>query len=455
MSVKHFYVSQLLRSLAEAMISPFLSVFFLFLGATKPLIGLASTLPNIFNLFSQVFWSILSEKSYRKKIFVVFGGIAWAVLWIPIAFVKDVMLLILLLVIQAILSAASAPTWTSLLLRLIPKYKASEVEGNFTLVRNFANLVGTLIAGLILNTLGFLPFFFFIIALFGLLSRLPFIWVREVNFLRRNEDLKTLIKSMWNFSSLKKETKMLRLMIMVTFLNFSVTFSSPFLSVYLVTNKGGSIINVAIISVISAITFIIFSRPWGRTLDKIGPKIVFYVCIIPISFLPSIYVISPKIEWIYVYEVVASLGWTGFNIATFTYLAHAVPREKLDSSIGFYNLIVGLGSSFGPVVGGIVSEKIGLGAVLLISTFLRILSLIFINKLEEEEMKFKYRGDFDTRGFMYRIENLVSTYSILIRETLGEGLKVLEFTNSLTSSFRKVPKQQAQKSSKRNLKVGR
>ncbi|MEM5855453.1 MAG: MFS transporter, partial [Candidatus Aenigmatarchaeota archaeon] len=238
-------------------------------------------------------------------------------------------------------------------------------------------------------------------------------------------------------------------------LNFSVTFSSPFLSVYLVTNKGGSIINVAIISVISAITFIIFSRPWGRTLDKIGPKIVFYVCIIPISFLPSIYVISPKIEWIYVYEVVASLGWTGFNIATFTYLTHAVPREKLDSSIGFYNLIVGLGSSVGPVVGGIVSEKIGLGAVLLISTFLRILSLIFINKLEEEEMKFKYRGDFDTRGFMYRIENLVSTYSILIRETLGEGLKVLEFTNSLTSSFRKVPKQQAQKSSKRNLKVGR
>lgn len=455
MAVKNFYISQFFRSLSEAMISPFLSVFLLFLGATKPLIGLASTLPNLFNLFFQTFWGSLSEKTYKKKIFIILGGAAWALMWIPIAFTKNPIMLVTLLTIQAILSAASTPAWTSLLLRFVPTYKAGEVEGNFTLVRNFANLIGTLTAGLILNTFGFLPFFFFLISFFGLLSRLPFIWVKEVALIKRNEDFLTLLKNTFNFSLLKKEKKMLKLICMITFLNFSVSFASPFLSVYLIANKNGNLLNVTIISIISALCFMFFSRPWGRVVNKIGPRYVFYACIIPISFLPSIYVLSPTVEGIYLYEVIAALGWAGFNIATFAYLAYILPRDKLDSSIGLYNMIVGLGSSVGPILGGILSESLGLTTILLISTFLRFLTLILIEKLEEE-VKPKYKGGFEIRGLIYRVENFVSTYSIVIKETLKEGLKILSLTNhKLISSFQKDSKQLKRISSKKSLKVAR
>jgi MFS family permease len=158
MNVKSFYISQFLRSLAEAMISPFLSVYLLFLGATKALIGLASTLPELVSLFSQLFWGSLSENTFKKKVFIIFGGIAWALMWVPIALVKEPLLLVSLLTIQALLSSASAPAWTALLIRSTPSYKIAHVQGNLNAIANFAAFIGTMVAGLILNNFGFLPF---------------------------------------------------------------------------------------------------------------------------------------------------------------------------------------------------------------------------------------------------------------------------------------------------------
>ncbi|MEM5869622.1 MAG: MFS transporter [Candidatus Aenigmatarchaeota archaeon] len=428
MNERSFYISQFFRSLAEAMISPFLSVYFLFLGATKFLIGLASTLPNLANLFFQLFWSSFSETTYKKKFFIIFGGIAWGLMWIPIALVKDPFLLIILLVIQSAISAASTPAWTTLLIRITSGYKIAYVQGNLNVIGKFASLIGNLIAGLILNTFGFIPFIFYIIAFFGLMSRIPFFPMREPLMPCSDRSLKSILKRTLELSNIKKEKNLVKIIIAITFLNFSVSLSSPFLSVYVITNLGGNLINITMLSIIEAIIMIIFSRPWGSVINKIGKKFVMLACILPISFIPSVYALAPSIEWIYLYQILGVMSWTGFNLAVFTYLASILPKDKTDSSIAFYNLFVGLGSAIGPVIGGIFSEFIGFRSLFFLSTILRFLSIFLIERLEEkEEQKPKLVGfPFELFDLSYRIENFVNTYSLVMIETLRQSTSLFK-----------------------------
>ncbi|MEM7826053.1 MAG: MFS transporter [Candidatus Aenigmatarchaeota archaeon] len=426
MQTKPFFISQFFRSLAEAMISPFLSVFFLFLGATKSMIGLSSTLPNFANLFSQLFWGVLSE-SFKRKILIILGGIAWALMWIPIALTKNLLLLLFLLTIQASLSAASAPAWTSLLIRITPSYKIASVQGNLSIIANFASFIGTFLAGLILNSFGFTPFLFYTIAFFGIMSRIPFFTFREHTLIFVDRNFKNMLKNTFNFSRIRKEKELTKLILAITFLNFSVTIASPFLSVYVVENLKGSLINVAIISLIGTLTVIVFSRPWGSVVDRMRKKLVMLACILPISLIPTIYAFSPSVEWIYFYEIIGAMSWVGFNLAAFAHLALILPIEKADSSIAFYNFFVGLGSTFGPLVGGFVSELIGLKNLFILSSILRFLTIVFIEELEEKKTKTKFPTLlFQFFGFAQRFENFVSMYSLVMAETLKQGLNFLK-----------------------------
>jgi MFS family permease len=429
MKIKSFYTSQFFRSLAEAMISPFLSVYFIFLGATKALVGLASSLPELASLFSQLFWGSLSEGINRKSILIILGGIAWALIWIPIALTKDPIQLILLLTVQAIISAASIPAWTGLLIRLVPGYKIASAQGNLNVIGNFASLTGTLIAGLLLNQFGFIPFIFFIIAFLGIMSRIPFFTIKEPKIFSANGEFKIVLKRTFDFSWIKKEKELINLIAAITFLNFSVSLAAPFLSVYVVTNLKGDLASIAMISVIGAITVIIFSRPWGAVIERGGRKFVMLACLIPVSFIPFIYAIAPDMNWIYFYQLVGTMSWTGFNLAVFIHLANILPKEKMDSSISFYNLFTGLGSASGPFIGGMISEFIGLRNLFFLSTFLRLFTLGLIEKVEERPGLARRNSwlGLEFLGLAYRIENLISVYSLVMIETLRQSIDFFNF----------------------------
>ena len=138
------------------------------------------------------------------------------------------------------------------------------------------------------------------------------------------------------------------------------------------------------------------------------------------------------------------MAWAGFNLATFTHLANILPKEKLDSFIGIYNLFTGLGSSLGPFVRGILSKFLGLKNLFFISTFLRILTVIWIERLEQiTTYKPRFSGlTFEFLGLGYRIENFISTYSLVMVETLRQSSFLLNLKNhfkNLTFFCVKVP----------------
>lgn len=433
MNVKSFYTSNFFRCLADSLISPFIPVFALLLGATKVLIGLISTLTTLAGLFPQIFWGTLNESMGKKNILIIFGFVAWALMWIPIALVKTPVQLLFLLTVQSLLSAAATPAWTSLFIHITPSYRRAYMASNLDLIGSAGSFIGTLVGGFILNSLGFVPFLFYMVAFLGIISILPFIWTKEsATFYYNGMSLTSLLKRTFDFSSIGHEKELVKMIVAITFLNFSVNLVAPFLSVYIVTGLRGNLMNIAIISLIDVLAAIVFYRSWVATVDNSGKKFIMLACIIPISFIPFIYAITPSINWLYAYEVVGKMSWIGFNLAAFAYLASILPKDRMSSSIAVYNLFVGLGSAAGPFVGGILGDTIGLQRLLIISTAMRFSTIFLLDRLEEKK-QIKTGGAFGLGfkpfGLAYRIENFVDVYSFVLIETLKRSIKLLDVKN--------------------------
>ncbi|MHA1743324.1 MAG: MFS transporter [Candidatus Heimdallarchaeota archaeon] len=432
MSLKTFYKSSFFASLAEGSILPFMSLFALSLGATKTLIGLLSTVPALISQFSQLLWSGLTEITKKKKLLVVIGGTFWSVFWIPIAFVSDPISLIILVTIQAFFSSLAIPAWTTLLIHMTPSYKRGEVTGMINTYAGIGSFLGAIIAGFILNRFGFHYFLFFLVFLFGLISKILFCHIHEPIIPSQTKSIKSSLKRTFNLHIIKKNKKLMTFIKAIAFFNFSTAIAGPFFSVYVVENLGGTRLDVATIAAINIITAIIFYRAWGTLIDYLGKKTIILSCAIPVSFTPFVYAISNHVFWIYIWTIIGSMSFSGFGMAAFTYLSDITPKEGTSSYIAMHNVITGLSSSVAPFIGGVIADMTSIWFIFILSSFLRIFSLHFFDKLEER-MGFKPKGvfkfGFDFFDISYRMGNFISTYSLAVEEVKREGGKLIRMRN--------------------------
>jgi MFS family permease len=430
--MKSFYNSSFFRSLAEGLINPFLSLFALGLGATKTLIGLVSSLPNIAGLLSQIFWGAVTEVS-KKKTLVILGGMFWAILWIPISQASDPINLIVLLTIQSILSSISIPAWTCLLIQNSPSYKRGTVTGYLNTFTGIGSFIGNLAGGFVLNKFGFTPFLFYMICFFGVMSRLAFLPVKEVKY-HNSFKVKDLLAKTFNFKQLKRDKKLMKFIRAMMFMNFAVSIAGPFFSIYTIQKLGGTNMDVALVSAIGAITSIVFYRTWGTIIDYLGKRKVMLSCIIPICFIPFSYAISKTMIWVYIYTVIGQMSWAGFETASFAYLSDIVPKENISSNVAIYNLFTGLSQSMAPLIGGIIADMTSIWSVFMLSTALRASSMMFFEKLEKSDGT-KHTSIFHVAsepfGVMYRFETFISTYSLALDGVRKESVKLVDYRKYL------------------------
>lgn len=429
MVLKSFYTSSFFQALAEGLIKPFIPIFALSLGASKTMIGLISAIPNLINTFSQVFWGVVADMHDRKKLMIMAGGVFWALMWIPIAFVKDPITFLFLLMIQSFLSAISVPSWTASLINETPSYKRGEISANVHTFRAMGSFFGAIASGLILNQFGFAPFVFMLIFFFGSLSRIPFFFVHFSSMPTYGQKISSQLKKAFNFSELAKEKKLTALIKVMLLLNFATSIAGPFFSVYVIESMAGTKLDIAIISAIGVLFSVLFYKSWGTMIDFIGRKTIMLSTIIPISFLPFVYAVSNNIVWIYIYSIVAHVSWAGFNLAIFTYLSDAIPSNRGTTYVAMYNMITGLSSFIAPMIGGFIADLTNIWNVFIISMLLRMSTIYFIEQLEEKKglrPKGIFNLEFDYFGISSRLEMFTTTYSMVIYDFRKRGKKYVD-----------------------------
>jgi MFS family permease len=356
------YVRSVVNSLGVGMVNPFMGAYAVKLGASPSEMGWFQSSSNLSNNVMQVLWGRLSDKIRRRIPFIIFGGLIVAGLWIPMMFVTTASQLIILLAVQALLGSMATPAWTALIGDLVPSLKLGRVNASVNLWASMGGLIATTASGTIMILIGgtpqeilFVPFVVAIVC--GVISSLVMLYIRE----KKNGEKPSLVKNLTSdFSSMldyaKKTPNFVKYCYVEGAFQFFMSISWPLMSITQIEVLNASMLDIALLTVAQSFVTIIFQGWAGRLADSMGrkPLLIFYR--FSLITVPIAYAFSPNMTTL----VAVSTFWgfsTALGQASMTaYLLDISPQEYRGSFVAMFNLVIGVTTFFGSLVGGYLSD---------------------------------------------------------------------------------------------------
>lgn len=367
------------------MVTPFTGAYAVKLGASSSEMGWFQSSSNLSNNVMQVFWGSLSDRLTRRTPFILLGGLIVAVLWIPMLLVATASQLIILLVIQALLGSMITPAWTALIGDLVPHHKLGRVNANINLWATIGALVATLVSGVVMIAVGGSLHEMFLVpvvvaAITGMASSLMIIRIREKrsNYqkLGFSKHFVSDVLGLDVLTRARRTPQLVKYIYVECTFQFFMSISWPLFAITQISILNASMLQIALLSVVQSFVTILFQGWAGRLADTRGRKPLLFFFRLSLVTVPIAYALSPNMNTL----IVVSTFW-GFSQAlgsasATAYLLDVSPEEYRGSFIALFNLILGVITFFGSLIGGYLSDYVigiygtlmGLQIVYLIST---------------------------------------------------------------------------------------
>ncbi|MCD6371465.1 MAG: MFS transporter, partial [Candidatus Aenigmarchaeota archaeon] len=183
--------------------------------------------------------------------------------------------------------------------------------------------------------------------------------------------------------TIKKSKKFIKFVRAMIIISFATGIASAFFTVQLVKKFNASFLDIAILTIISSLSRLLILKPWGFLVYFIGRRSVMLATLTFISLYPLVYAFSPSLIFVYLFTVVGSSAWAGFEIASFTYFSESLERRKIVEFTATYNFLTQMTQVIAKFLGGVLAEFYGITLVFIISFLVRILSFFFFSRVEE------------------------------------------------------------------------
>ena len=383
-NLKPLYIRSIVNSLSIGTVNPFLGAYAVKLGASSSEMGWFQSSTNLSNNVMQVFWGRLSDRLKRRIPFIVLGSLIVSGLWIPIIFVTSASQLIILLAIQALLGSMATPAWTALIGDLVPSFKLGRANATINLWASIGSLIATLSSGIIMIAMGGTLQEMFLVPLTvaticGVTSSLIMFKLKEK---KNNEklDLKEHFASkILGLDVLARARKMpyfIKYCYVEGIFQFFMSISWPLFSITQIRILKASMLQIALLSVVQSFVTIIFQGWAGRLADNVGRKPLLVFFRFSLVTVPIAYVLSPDINTLIVVGAFWGLAQALGQASATAYLLDVSPEEYRGSFTALFNLVIGVITFFGSLIGGYLSDYMiglyglitGLQIVYIIST---------------------------------------------------------------------------------------
>jgi len=361
-NLKPLYTRSVVNSLGLGMVNPFISAYAVKLGASSSEMGWFQSLANLSNNVMQVFWGKQSDRIGRRIPFIVLGGLIIAALWIPMMFVTNASQLIILIAIQALLGSMATPAWTALIGDLVPSLRLGRASAAVNLWASVGSLIATLVSGIIMVSIGgtlqemfFVPFTVAVIC--GFISSFVMLSIEERRHNKNSASKKGFLPEMFEIvTRVKKSPDFMKYSMAGAVFTFSMSIIWPLFSITLIRVLNASMLEIAFLSVIQTTVTLILQRRIGRLADTLGRKPLLVLFRFSLITVPIAYAFAPN-----VYVLMGVGAFWGISMAMgqasmTAYLLDVAPEEHRGSFTAFYNLIMGVTSFFGSLVGGYLSD---------------------------------------------------------------------------------------------------
>lgn len=395
--LKPLYARSVVNSLSGGMVNPFMGAYAVELGASPSDMGWFQSSTNIANNLMQIFWGGLSDRSKRRIPFIVFGGMILSILWIPMIFVVNAGQLIVLLAIQALLGSMATPAWTALIGDLVPHLGLGKANASINYWASIGGVVATLVSGVFMiyvhGTIQQVFFIPLIVAtVFGIVSSLVMLKVRERGNSARLDLKRSLTTDMFNSLKYARKTpSFLRYCYVEGTFQFFMSIAWPLFSITQIRILNASWLDIALLSVVQSIITIVFQAWAGRLADTVGRKPLMVFFRFSLVTVPLAYALAPNVSTLIIVGIFWGFSQALGSASITAYLIDVSPEEHRGSFTAIFNLIVGVVTFFGSLIGGYLSDYMigvfglvaGLRIVYLVSTAGRGIGAAMYLKLEE------------------------------------------------------------------------
>jgi MFS family permease len=353
------------------MVNPFISAYAVQLGASSSEMGWFQSSANISNNVLQVIWGKMSDKLGRRAPYIILGNLIIMALWIPMMFVTNAAQLIVLVAVQALLGSMATPTWVALIGDLVPSTRLGRVSASISLWASLGTLVATLLSGYVMIIVGgslqqmfLIPFVVAILC--GLISALVMIPVRERGN-KRYPSSSTRTEGFFSiFVQVRTAPDFMKYSFASTVFNFFMAIGWPLFSITLIRVLEASMWEIALLSAVQLAAAIVFQMQMGKLADSLGRKPLIVAFRLSLVTVPLGYAFAPNVYCLIALEAFWGISMAVGQASMTAYMLDVIPEQHRGSFAAFHNLLIGVASFFGSLLGGYLADyAVGLLGVVL------------------------------------------------------------------------------------------
>jgi MFS family permease len=389
-NLRWFWFDGVFAQASEVILTNYLSLFVLALGATAAQIGLINALSNLSAALLLLPGAALVERWGHRKHLVVFSGGGMARLIIlmlallPFGFSGPAAIAIAigLAVVRSAFTNLSLPAWVSLTADIVPL----QWRGRYLSARNMAmTLIGIVViypAGLLITRIGGLAGYQTVLGLafaIGLVSTFSF---------NRLEEAPTSVRQAWGRSPQESIRQIVRehpnfvaFGATAALWNFSLNIAGPFFNPYLVEGLKADAGTVGALNVVTSLTALVGLRLFGRLVDRWKPHRVQLICGLLIPVLPVAWLLVRSPWHIVPINLASGFLWAGYELASFNFLLRLIPEGQRERYSAVYQIVVTLALAVGSGLGGLIATRFGYVTTFVLSGVGRLAAALLFARL--------------------------------------------------------------------------
>jgi len=360
-SLKIIYRRTILSSFGGGLINPFVHIYAAQMGASPVEMGWVRAMNTISANIAQIPWGLTIDWLKKRAIFVFLGGLLYALLFLPLLFVDNVLEFLVVISLSSIFAAMIGPALNSLIGDLCEEGNRGKVYAQLNAMASIGSIPATVIGGYILyKASGSLKEIYRIPVISGFLltsaAAFLILKIKERGLVGETFRLKG-----WT-EALKANRYFRRLCIVSSAQGFFMAMAWPMFTLTIVRVIEADMFQISLLSVVSGFTAIIVRRLTGRLADRAGRKPLLVIGRAGLFLIPLIYAFATSIDELILLELVIGIVSASSDVALSAYLLDISPKGSRGSYMGLYNALTGLLSFLGSLSAGyLMNHFIGLG----------------------------------------------------------------------------------------------
>jgi len=354
-SLNKLYWFQAISNLGSGIASPFLPYYAASLNFSSSELGILQGIQNVFPNVFQLHFGRLSDQLHKRIIFIVLANLISSIMFFFMIGETDPVLFITLVLIQSVMSAMLTPAWNAKMTDVAHQNKRGLMYSNFALLGNLAMLASgaifiayTYLSPIHNYSIYYVPFLF--AGILGVASSLIIFKEKDsvsVTKSARQTSFKELVRSNKDFKYF---------LITQAIFNFGMSISWPLFYITTVRVLSATYYEVGIINIVSLAATVLTVRRFGKIVDRSGTKVPIILSRLLFLPVPLVYAFANNVFDLYLLNIVSGVGSAISTIAFLAYLMDIAPVEYRAQYIGFYNMIIGIVTFAGSLIGGFVAQ---------------------------------------------------------------------------------------------------